>query len=213
MLLTRTFAQRRMTMLGLAGALLLCTFFVLPEGRAFAASLLLLFRGQTIQPVATDYAHLQNAYKTLEELEKLGSLQGTIPSKLNTVSSVSAAQAMAGFAPAQPGTFPSGISHTPGVVRALAPTTVTLTLHKTTADAYFTSIGSSLTLPAAYDGQQLVVIFRAYQYWSTPGPRVASSLSARPASSSSARQATPQSPNCVTTSSPCLVCPRTPPQR
>jgi hypothetical protein len=34
-----------------------------------------------------------------------------------------------------------------------------LTLHKTTADAYFKSIGSSLTLPAAYDGEQLVVNF------------------------------------------------------
>lgn len=159
MLLTRTFAQRRMTMLGLAGALLLCTFFVLPQGQAFAASLLLFFRGQTIQPVATDYAHLQNAYKTLEELEKLGSLQGTIPSKLNTVGSISAAQTTAGFALAQPNAFPTGIGHTPATIRALAPTTVTLTLHKTTADAFFKSIGSSQTLPAAYDGEQLVVNF------------------------------------------------------
>jgi hypothetical protein len=159
MLLTRTFAQRRMTMLGVAGALLLGTFFVLPQGQAFAASLLLFFRGQTIQPIATDYAHLQNAYKTLEELEKLGSLQGTIPSKLNTVSSISAAQSMAGFTPAQPGTFPTGIGHTPAGIKALAPTSVTLTLHKTTADAYFKTIGSNRTLPAAYDGEQLIVNF------------------------------------------------------
>src|SRR5712692_6683807 len=156
---TRTFAQRRMTMLVAAGALLLGTFFVLPQGQAFAASVLLLFRGQTLQPVATDYAHLQNAYTTLEELEKLGSLQGTIPSKLNTVSSVAAAQTMAGFAPAQPSTFPSGINHSPSAIKALAPTTVTLTLHKATADAYFKSIGSSQTLPAAYAGEQLIVDF------------------------------------------------------
>ena len=159
MLLTRTFAQRRMTMLGVAGALLLGTFFVLPQGQAFAASLLLFFRGQTIQPIATDYAHLQNAYKTLEELEKLGSLQGTIPSKLNTVGSVSAAKSMVGFTPAQPGMFPAGINHTPATIRALPPTTVTLTLRKTTADAFFKSIGSSQTLPAAYDGEQLIVAF------------------------------------------------------
>jgi hypothetical protein len=159
MLLTRTFAQRRMTLLGVAGALLLCTFFVLPQGQAFAASVLLLFRGQTVQPIATDYAHLQNAYNTLEELEKLGSLQGTVPSQLSTVASIAAAQKLAGFAPAQPTTFPTGVNHTTSAVKALAPTTVTLTLHKATADAYFKSIGSSQTLPAAYDGEQLIVGF------------------------------------------------------
>jgi hypothetical protein len=159
MLLTRTFAQRRLTLMGVAAALLLGSFLLLPQGQAFAATLLLLFRGQTLQPVATDYAHLQNAYSTLEELEKLGTLQGTVPSKLNTVASIAAAQTMAGFAPAQPATFPTGVSHTVSRVQALAPTTVTLTLRKTTADAYFASIGSSQTLPVAYDGEQLIVGF------------------------------------------------------
>jgi len=172
MLSTRTFAQRRMTMLVAAAAVLVGTFFVLPQGQAFAASLLLLFRGQTLQPVATDYAHLQNAYKTLEELEKLGSLQGTVPSKLNTVSSVSAAQTMAGFTLAQPGTFPAGISKTPATIKALAPTTVTLTLSKATADAFFKKIGSNQTLPAAYDGEQLIVDFPGVsllEYGGSPG--------------------------------------------
>src|SRR5947209_8396469 len=134
MLLTRTFAQRRMTVLALAGALVVFTFFALPQGQAFASTLLLLFRGQTIHPVATDYAHLQNAYKTLEELEKLGSLQGSIPSQLSTVSTIAAAGAMAGFTPAQPGTLPSNISHTPSAVKALAPSTVTLTLSSASAN-------------------------------------------------------------------------------
>ncbi len=168
--LTHTLAQRRLTLLGLAGALLLCSFFVLPQGQAFAASLLLFFRGQTVQPIATDYAHLQNAYKTLEELEKLGSLQRTIPSQLKTVASVAAAQTMAGFTLAQPTTFPTGISHSPIAIKALAPTTVTLTLHKSTADAYFKSIGSSQTLPTSYDGEQLIVGFPGVSLLEYVGP-------------------------------------------
>src|SRR5215469_5220220 len=51
MLLARPLAQRRVTLLALAGALLLCAFIALPQGQAFASALLLLVRGQTIQPV------------------------------------------------------------------------------------------------------------------------------------------------------------------
>lgn len=159
-----------MTLLGVAGALLLCSFFVLPQGQAFAASLLHLFRGQTVQPVATDYAHLQNAYKTLEELAQLGSLQGSVPRQLDSVSSVAAAGSMAGFTPAQPRTFPTGISHTPSTIKAVAPTTVTLTLDKTKADAYFKSIDSRMVLPAAYDGEQLIVGFPGVSLVEYVGP-------------------------------------------
>src|SRR5437868_1810343 len=159
MLLTRPFAHRRLALVGLAGALVLCAFLVTPQGQAFASALLMLFRGQTIQPIATDYAHLQNAYKALEELEKLGSLQGTIPSQLKSVSSVGGAQSVAGFTPAQPGTFPTGFGKTPSAIKALAPSRVTLTLSASTANAYFKSIGANRTLPQQMDGEQLIVDF------------------------------------------------------
>ena len=161
MLLTRTFAQRRITLIALAGALVLCAFLAMPQGRAFASTLLLFFRGQTIQPIATSHANLVNAYQTLEELEKLGTLQGTPPTTLSSASSVSAAGSTARFsgAPAQPATQANGLSSTPSSIKALAPSTVTLTLQKTTADAYFKSIGSSQTLPVLYDGEQIVVSF------------------------------------------------------
>ena len=157
MLMTRTFAQRRITLLALAGALVLCGFLAMPQGRAFASTLLLFFRGQTIQPIATSHANLVNAYQTLQELEKLGSLQGTPPTTLNSAPSVSAAARLAGFTPAEPATLPTGFTHAPGSIKALAPSTVSLMFHKTTADAYFKSIGSSQTLPALYDGEQIVV--------------------------------------------------------
>jgi hypothetical protein len=161
MLLTRTFAQRRLTLLALAGALMLCAFLAMPQGRAFASSLLQLFRGTSVQPVSTTYAGLINAYQTLEELEKLGNLQGKPPTNLSPASSVAAAGNTAHFssAPAQPGTLPQGFNSTPVSIKALAPTTVTLTLQKATADAYFQSIGSSQTLPVLYDGEQIVVSF------------------------------------------------------
>ena len=159
MLVTRTFAQRRLTLIALAGAFVLCAFLAMPQGRAFASTLLLFFRGQTIQPFATSHANLVNAYQTLEELEKLGSMQGAPPKTLNPAPNVAAAATMAGFTPAQPSTLPAGFAQTPASIRALAPATATLTLHKTTADAYFKSIGSSQTLPALYDGEQIVVSF------------------------------------------------------
>jgi hypothetical protein len=159
MLLTRTFAQRRITLVALAGALVLSAFLVMPQGRVFASSLLTYFRGQTVQPIKTSYAGLINAYDTLQELEKLGTLQGTPPTKLNPASSLAAASSTAGFTPAQPGSLPSGIKATPISIKAMAPSTVTLTLKKATADAYFSSHGSSQTLPAAYDGEQIVVSF------------------------------------------------------
>jgi hypothetical protein len=159
MLLTRHLAQRRFMLLGLAGALVLCTFFVMPQGQVLASALLVLFRGQTIQPIATDYAHLQNAYRTLEELEKLGSLQGTVPTQLTSVASINAAGTLAHLTLAEPSTFPANVSHTPASIKALAPTTVTLTLSSATANAYFKSIGSNQTLPAQYEGEQLIVNF------------------------------------------------------
>jgi hypothetical protein len=177
MLLTRTFAQRRITLLALAGALVLCAFLAMPQGRAFASNLLLFFRGTSVQPIQTTYAGLINAYQTLEELEKLGSLQGKPPTTLSPASSVGAAGATAGFAgaPAQPGTLPQGFNSTPVSIRALSPTTVTLTLQKSTADAYFQSIGSSQTLPTLYDGEQIVVSFPGVtllEYGSTGGGSV-----------------------------------------
>jgi hypothetical protein len=161
MLLTRTFAQRRITLLALAGALVLSAFLAMPQGRAFASTLLTFFRGTSVQPVQTSYAGLMNAYQTLEELEKLGNLQGKPPTTLSPASSVAAAGATASFggAPAQPGSLPQGFSSTAASIRAMSPTTVTLTLQKSTADAYFKSIGSSQTLPALYDGEQIVVNF------------------------------------------------------
>jgi hypothetical protein len=177
MLLTRTFAQRRITLVLLAGALVLCAFLAMPQGRAFASTLLLFFRGQSIQPVATTYANLENAYQTLQELEKLGSLQGSPPKSLSSASSVSAAGSTAHFSgsPAQPATLPAGFSTTPAAIKALAPSSTTLTLQKSTADAYFKSIGSSQTLPAAYDGEQIVVNFpgaTVMEYRSTTGGAV-----------------------------------------
>ena len=160
MQLTRTFAHRRVALLGLAGAaLVLCSFLAMPEGRAFASTLLTLFRGQSIQPVATSTANLHNAYDTLEELEKLGTLQGTIPTSLQSVSSASAAGGVAHFTPAQPSSLPNGFNKTASSARASAPTTVTLTLHSAQANAYFKSIGSSQTLPQAYEGEQIIVNF------------------------------------------------------
>jgi hypothetical protein len=159
MLLSRPFAQRRITLLVLAGALVLCTFFVLPQGQAFAGALLHLFRGQTIQAVPTDYNHLRAVYGALEQLEHLGKLQGKIPTQLTSVGSIAAAQQLAGFKLAQPSSYPSGIGHTPSKVEAVGPSEVILTLDKATADAYFKKIGSSQTMPAAYDGVQLIVDF------------------------------------------------------
>jgi hypothetical protein len=159
MLLTRTFAQRRMMLVAMAGALVLCTFLALPQGRAFASTLLLFFRGQSIQPYSTTYANLVNAYQTLQELEKLGTLQGQPPTVLNPSSSLSAASKTAGFTPLQPATLPTGFTGTPSSIKALGPSTVTLTLQKAIADAYFHSIGSSQTMPALYDGEQIVVSF------------------------------------------------------
>jgi hypothetical protein len=159
MLLTRTFAQRRMMLIALAGAFVLCTFLALPQGRAFASTLLLFFRGQSIQPYSTTYAGLVNAYQTLEELEKLGTLQGKPPTVLSPASSLSSASSTAGFTPAQPSSLPSGFTGTPSSIKALGPSTVTLTLQKATADAYFKSIGSTQTMPSLYDGEQIVVNF------------------------------------------------------
>lgn len=159
MLLTRTFAQRRITLIALAGALVLCAFLAMPQGRAFASTLLLFFRGQSLQPVATSSADLVNAYQTLEELSKLGKLDGNPPTTLNPASSVSAAAGIAGFSPAQPASLPNGYKSTPSSIRAIGPSTSTLTLQKSTADAYFSSKGLNQTLPALYDGEQIVVSF------------------------------------------------------
>ena len=82
MLLARSFAHPRVVLVALAGALLVCSLVVVPQGRALASALVLFFRGQAIQPVATDYAHLQNGYRALEELQKLGALQGRLPTRL-----------------------------------------------------------------------------------------------------------------------------------
>jgi hypothetical protein len=159
MLQTRANVQRRTTWLAGAGALVLCAFLFTTQGQAFASTLLQLFRGQTLQAVPTSYSDLQNGYATLRELAQLGSLQGTPPTQLNTVSSMSAAASMAGFSPATPSAWPTDLSHTPASIKALAPSQVTLTLSKATADAYFTSKGLSTRLPALYDGQQLIVSF------------------------------------------------------
>jgi len=159
MLVTRAFTQRPVILLALAGTLAMSAPVVLPQGQAIASALVLLFRGHTIEPVTTDYAHLQSAYRTLEELQKLGSLQGTLPRQLATVSSTAAAGAMAGFTVAEPATLPNGTSHTPTAVKAQPPTQVTFTFSAPRANAYFKSIGSSQTLPAVYDGEQLIVNF------------------------------------------------------
>ena len=148
-----------MMLVALAGAFVLCTFLALPQGRAFASTLLLFFRGQSIQPYSTSYANLVNAYQTLQELEKLGTLQGKSPTVLNPASSISSAGGTAGFTPAQPATLPTGFTGTPSSIKALGPSTATLTLRKATADAYFKSIGSPQTMPAQYDGEQIVVNF------------------------------------------------------
>lgn len=159
MLLARTFAQRRVTLVALAGALVLCAFLAMPQGRALASTLLLVFRGQSLQPVSMSYANLVNAYETLEDLTKLGTLEGVPPKTLNPASSISAASGTAGFSPAQPATLPNGFKSTPSSIRALGPSTATLTLQKSKADAYFQSIGSTQTLPELYDGEQIVVSF------------------------------------------------------
>jgi hypothetical protein len=157
--LNRQFAQRRVTLAGIAGLLVLGSFFAMPQGHAFASALLLFFRGQTLQVVATNTSDLKNEYAALDELGQLGAMQGHIPSRLDTVGSVGAAESMAGFSLAQPGKFPAGISNTPATIKALAPTQVTLTLDKTKADAYFKSNGSSQTMPAAYNGEEIVIEF------------------------------------------------------
>src|SRR5262245_61184268 len=91
MLLTRTFAHRRATLLGLAGALALCMFLVAPEGQVVAGSLLLLCRGTSVKAIPSDMAHIKNAYHTLYELEDIGALQGSVPKDLGDVGSVAEA--------------------------------------------------------------------------------------------------------------------------
>ena len=172
---TRPFTQRPVLLLALAGAFVLGSLLVLPQGQALASALVLFFRGQTIQAVSTDYAHLQNAYRTLEELQKLGVMQGSLPKQLTTVSSTSEASAMVGFTVAEPATLPNSINDTPAAVKALRPTQVTLTLSQAVANAYFKSIGSAQTLPATYDGEQLIVSFPGIvllEYVGAPGGKL-----------------------------------------
>jgi hypothetical protein len=158
MLLTRPFAHRRATLVAVAGALVLATFLALPQGQAFAASLLQFFRGQTLKPVATDMAHIQNAYQTIENLENIGTLQGTVPRGLDPMGSVAQAASVSGLTLAQPNSLPAGINTTPRA-QAVAPQRVILTLNKAKADAYFQSQGSSLRMQTKFNGAQIIVDF------------------------------------------------------
>lgn len=174
MLMTRSFAHRRATLFGLAGALVLATFFVTPTGQAFAASLLQFFRGQTIKAVPTDTAHIKNAYDTLYELDELGTRQGSWPAGLRSVSSVGQAASISKLTLAQPSKLPTGINATPKAL-AIAPGTVTLTLDKAKADAYFQAEGSSLRMPNRFNGAQIIVNFPGVallEYYGTNGSRV-----------------------------------------
>jgi hypothetical protein len=159
MLLTRSFAHHRITWIGLAGALVLFTFFALPQGQAAASTLLQFFRGEQVKGFSSSINDLHNAYETIDELEQLGTLQGTIPSTLNKVSGISQANQVIGFSLAEPSSFPNGVSHTAGAVRAIAPSEVVFTFDKTKADRYFKKIGSSQILPSQFNGAQLIVDF------------------------------------------------------
>src|SRR5262249_50706371 len=55
----------------------------------------------------------------------------------------------------QPKKLPNGVSVTGA--QAVAPTQLILTLNKAKADAYFKSEGSSVTMPASYNGVQIIV--------------------------------------------------------
>jgi hypothetical protein len=157
MLLGRQFAHRRATFIAATGLLGLAIFFALPQGQVAAATLLSFFRGQQLQGVATTVSDLKNAQSTFSELEHLGSVQGSLPSTLQTVGSIDQARSMAGFGSvAQPRSFPSGINGTPTAIKALAPSQLTITFNKAQADAYFQQLGSNLTLPAQYDGAEMV---------------------------------------------------------
>jgi hypothetical protein len=173
MFLSRPFTARQLTMLGLVGALAVCTFFVLPQGQAAASALLILFRGQSIQAVPTDLKHLKSAYEVIDDLKELGTMQGSIPRQLNTVASIGAAQQVTGFTRiAQPGTFPANVSNTPAIVKAIGPRQVILTFDKAKADAYFNRIGSSHKFPDAYNGLDLIVDLPAVsllEYAAPPG--------------------------------------------
>ncbi len=158
MLLTKTFAHRRLTLFGLAGAFLIASFLVTPQGQAFAASLLQFFRGQSIKAVPTDLAHIKNAYATIEELDNLGTLQGTVPEALNSVASAAQAASVSGLTLAQPASLPAGINPTPRA-QAVAPSQVILTLNKAKADAYFQSKGSAVRMATKFNGAQLIVNF------------------------------------------------------
>jgi hypothetical protein len=159
MLLSRPFAHRRATLLGLAGALMLCTFLALPQGQAFAASLLLFFRGTTVKAVPTDMAHIKNAYATLYELDQIGTRQGTVPTGLNRVASVAQAASVSKLMTlAEPNPIPAGLNKTPNA-QAIAPSHVVLTLKKAKADAYFQADGSALRMPAKFNNAQLIVDF------------------------------------------------------
>jgi hypothetical protein len=174
MLLTRTFAHRRATLLGLAGMLVLATFVVTPTGQAFAASLLQFFRGQSIKAVPTDLANIKNAYETLYELDELGTRVGSWPGGLTSVSSVSQAASISKLSLAQPSKLPGGISSTPKA-QAIAPGQVVLTLNKAQADAYFQSEGSSLKMPGKFNGAQIIVNFPGVallEYYGNNGSRV-----------------------------------------
>ena len=158
MLLTRSFAHRRATLFGLAGAFALLTFLVSPQGQAFAAQLLNLFKGQSVKAVPTDMAHIENAYYTLYELDNLGTLQGTVPTGLSSVSSASQAASVSGLTLAIPSTIPTGLNSTPKA-QALAPRTLTLTLNKVKADQYFQAEGSSVRMPSKFNNVKLVMSF------------------------------------------------------
>jgi hypothetical protein len=156
MLLTRSFAHRRATLLALAGALVVATFFALPQGQAFAAQLMTLFRGQSIKPISVDTAQIKNAYSTLYELDELGSLQGNLPTGLTGASSVSQAESISQLNLVEPADLPKGINRTPKV-QALAPRQIILTLNKAKADAYFKKEGSSVTMPRKLDNAQIIM--------------------------------------------------------
>jgi hypothetical protein len=157
MVLGRQLAQRRATFIAATGALLLAIFLALPQGQAAAATLLSFFRGQQLQGLSTSTSDLKNAQATFSELEHLGTVQGSLPTTLKSVSSIAQAQSMAGFGSvAQPSSFPAGVNGTPVAIKALAPSQLSITFKKAQADAYFQQLGSSLTLPAQYDGAEMV---------------------------------------------------------
>jgi hypothetical protein len=176
MILARPFQRWRLAAGSLFGAALLAFFLASPDGQAFAAAIVRLFRSEQLSFVATSSARIENAYDALYDLEYLGTRTGSTPN-LSAVSSVTQASQVVGFTVRTPdgAALPTRINKTPAVVKASSPRELRITLNKSKADAYYVKEGSSVKMPGNLNGAILIFQFPGIslvEYTGTGGGRV-----------------------------------------